>query len=284
MLTLFTIPKPFTGHIGLIQRNALASWRRLGPDVDIILLGADDGVAEAAQEFGARHEPSLPANEYGTPLISAAFALAQRLSDRPYLMYSNADMLYDASLLTSLRRVSALPAFLLSGQRWDHDIQVDLTAADGPAWEYLFAQRSIRGQLRGPAAMDFFIFPRLHEFGMPPFAVGRVGWDSWLVWKCRRDRVPVIDATTDIAALHQNHSYSSLARGCQHQKGPERTLNIRLAGGLANMLTLREASHELQAGRLAVPSGTRRWSARLATFSPYLQLLGFKRWVQQTLA
>ncbi len=43
MLTLFTIPKPFAGHIGLIQRNAIASWTLL-PGVRgssaLILLGA----------------------------------------------------------------------------------------------------------------------------------------------------------------------------------------------------------------------------------------------------
>ena len=26
MLTIFTIPKPFIGHIGVIQRNAIMSW------------------------------------------------------------------------------------------------------------------------------------------------------------------------------------------------------------------------------------------------------------------
>lgn len=281
MLTLFTIPKPFTGHIGLIQRNALASWRRLAPEVEIILQGSDEGVKEASAEFGAQHEPHIPANEYGTPLISEAFMLARRLSNRPYLMYSNADMLYDRSLLAALASVANYPAFLLSGQRWDHEIREDLVAADAATWEKLFAQRAARGQLRGPAAMDFFIFPRLFDVGMPGFAVGRVGWDSWMVWKCRQDRVPVIDATADIAALHQNHTYDSLARGCQHQQGPERTLNIRLAGGLANLLTLREASHVLVAGKLRVPTGWHGCQSRLATVRTYQQLLASKRWIQQ---
>lgn len=281
MLTLFTIPKPFTGHIGVIQRNALASWRRLAPAVEIILLGNDAGVAEAALEFGATHVPQTPANDYGTPLISAAFAQVRQFSRQPYLMYSNADMLYDESLLAALDRVRHLPAFLLSGQRWDHEIQTDLCPFPPEDWRTLFAQRTVRGVLSGPSAMDYFVFPRLFDVGMPGFAVGRVGWDSWMVWKCRQDRVPVIDATTDIAALHQNHTYDSLARGCQHQQGPERTQNIRLAGGLANLLTLREASHELVAGRLRSPAGWRGCQSRLATLRPYQLLLGVKRRIQQ---
>ncbi|NBC18953.1 MAG: hypothetical protein GVY18_16755, partial [Bacteroidetes bacterium] len=52
MLTLFTIPKPFAGHIGVIQRNALESWRRLDSDVEIILCGDDAGVAKTADALG----------------------------------------------------------------------------------------------------------------------------------------------------------------------------------------------------------------------------------------
>ena len=45
MLTLFSTCKPFHGHNGVIQRNALKSWRLLHPDIEIILFGDDEGVA-----------------------------------------------------------------------------------------------------------------------------------------------------------------------------------------------------------------------------------------------
>ena len=31
MITFFTTPKPFLGHIGIIQRNAIESWKRRIP-------------------------------------------------------------------------------------------------------------------------------------------------------------------------------------------------------------------------------------------------------------
>jgi hypothetical protein len=31
VFTLFTVPKAFEGHIGVIQRNAFGSWARLRP-------------------------------------------------------------------------------------------------------------------------------------------------------------------------------------------------------------------------------------------------------------
>jgi hypothetical protein len=46
MITLFSTPKPFVGHVGVIQRNAILSWQRLHPDVEIILVGEDAGTAE----------------------------------------------------------------------------------------------------------------------------------------------------------------------------------------------------------------------------------------------
>ena len=43
MLTFFTTGKPFRGHSGIIQRNALRSWLLLDPDVEVILFGDDEG-------------------------------------------------------------------------------------------------------------------------------------------------------------------------------------------------------------------------------------------------
>src|SRR5258708_33627463 len=55
MITIFTTAKPFTGHSGVIQRNALKSWKELHADAEVILFGDEEGAAEAAREAGARH-------------------------------------------------------------------------------------------------------------------------------------------------------------------------------------------------------------------------------------
>ncbi len=54
MLTFFTTAKPFVGHIDIIQRNAIRSWQKLHPDVEIILMGDDAGAAEVCAEMGLR--------------------------------------------------------------------------------------------------------------------------------------------------------------------------------------------------------------------------------------
>ena len=46
MLTIFTSPKPFTGHSRVIQRNAIKSWALLRLAPQIILFGNEEGNAE----------------------------------------------------------------------------------------------------------------------------------------------------------------------------------------------------------------------------------------------
>ena len=69
VLTLFTVPKPFRGHVGDIQRNAIESWRALRPSVQVVLVGDEDGVAEAARDAAST-----------TSAISRATTEARRVS------------------------------------------------------------------------------------------------------------------------------------------------------------------------------------------------------------
>ena len=74
MLTIFTIPKPFIGHIGVIQRNAIISWLHLVPECEIILFGDEPGIQEITQEFGIMHVPEIRKTRYGTPFLDDVFS------------------------------------------------------------------------------------------------------------------------------------------------------------------------------------------------------------------
>jgi hypothetical protein len=98
MLTLFTTAKPFEGHSGIIQRNALKSWKLLHSDVEVILFGDDPGSAEIARELGFRHEPFVERNSFGTKRLDYIFDRAQELArhdeNRGTLLKSFADLGY----------------------------------------------------------------------------------------------------------------------------------------------------------------------------------------------
>src|SRR5215212_4263016 len=104
LLTLFSAPKPFTNpHIAMIQRNAIKSWTLLR-DVEVILLGEEVGLAEAARELGVRHIPTVERNANDTPLISSMFRLARENSKSDTLCIINADMILMQDFLEAARR------------------------------------------------------------------------------------------------------------------------------------------------------------------------------------
>ena len=58
MVTLFTAPKPFAGHIAVIQRNAMRSWAQL-PGCELVAFGDEEGIDAMASEIGATHLPDV---------------------------------------------------------------------------------------------------------------------------------------------------------------------------------------------------------------------------------
>src|SRR5574338_408406 len=104
LITLFSAPKPFTdAHISTIQRNAGRSWTLL-PDVEVLLLGDEAGLPEAARDLGVTHLPGVARNEQGTPLISSMFRLALEHSDSPLLCIINADILLLPDFVKAVRQ------------------------------------------------------------------------------------------------------------------------------------------------------------------------------------
>ena len=55
MLTFFTSPKPIIGHNAIIQKNALRSWRNLSSEIEIIVFGEGEGIAELCEEINGTH-------------------------------------------------------------------------------------------------------------------------------------------------------------------------------------------------------------------------------------
>ena len=92
LLTLFTAPKPFTNpHIDIIQRNALRSWQSLGEAVDVVFIGDEEGMAEAAADLNLRQIKQVRTNQNKTPLLSSIFDLGRSINQSPFLAYVNAE-------------------------------------------------------------------------------------------------------------------------------------------------------------------------------------------------
>lgn len=257
LITLFSAPKPFRDpHVAIIQRNAIQSWKLL-PEVDVLLLGDEDGLAEAARELGVRHLPDVRRNEGGTPLISSMFQLARTESKSDLLCIVNADMILLPDFVAAAKEVANLrKRFVLLSRRWDLDVTQPLDFSGDWSGRLRSSVRD-RGSLHRPAGSDFFLFPRACYTEMPDFAIGRAGWDNWMIYKARQERWPVIDCTPSVMIVHQNHDYSHLPNGQAHYTHPETDENIRLAGGQAAIrYTIVDAVAQLVNGKLVHPTLT----------------------------
>ena len=290
MLTIFSTPKPFRGHSGIIQRNALKSWRLLSPECEIILFGDEEGAAEAASEFDLRNEREVRRSESGMKYMNFLFERAQQLASHNILCYANCDIILMQSFWQAVRKLAALNRpFLMTGRRWNTDITepIDFTRGD---WERrLRAVVSDRGEKASSWSIDYFVFSRGLYQEMPPLVIGRNYWDHWLVWKARDRQALVVDATAVAPVVHQNHDYSYLPKGSTGTSKDEQALkNYNLVGRGREMCTMDFATHRLTASGLKenwflpfapakqalVPAWYRCWFAALDLTRPVRRRLG----------
>jgi len=253
MLTFFSTPKPFQGHIAVIQRNALRSWQRVHPDAEIILFGDDAGAAEVCRELGIRHVPQVRKNRFGTKYLAGIYDQAQALARHDILCHVNCDILLLDDFLPALQRIAAQPSpFLMAGRRWDVDIRepLDFTRADWPGQVRNLALRT--NHQRPPQWIDYFAFRRgLFRNRIPEFVIGRPGWDNWLLWYARSSGAALVDASAVVCAVHQNHDYGYHPDGEKGVwEGEEAQENYRLLEGHRKFTTLENATHILRADGL----------------------------------
>ncbi len=251
LITIFSAPKPFTDpQIATIQRNALTSWTKL-PEVRVVLLGDEPGLAEVAAELGVLHLRELPRSPSGAPRMDAMFRLAREASPTPLYAIVNADILLLEDFVETAKKVAEQrKKFVLMGQRWDLEQSTLLDFSTG--WQAkLRAKVTSQGSLHRPAGSDYFLFPIVCYAKIPPFTIGRAGWDNWMIYHARQSGFPAIDATAEVLVIHQNHNYAHLPGGQPHYKHPETDENIRLAGGRAmTRFTLLDTDFRLENGQI----------------------------------
>ena len=293
MITFFSTPKPFAGLSDLIQRNALRSWRRLHPDVEVILFGDDEGADVVAREFGLRHVPDVARNEFGTKRLDDMFAKAQILARNDLLCYINCDILLLPDFCAALERVkSRHERFLMVGRRWDMDITdpVDFSAS---AWsQTVGALARTKGVQQPGHAVDYFVFQRGLYPDMPPLVIGRIWWDHWLVWKAGREGADVVDVSECVLAVHQNHGYGYHPAGAKGVwTDRQAQLNFQVAGGRWHLHTIDDATHLLRRDgeshnwrrfwapywRVLRPRFVLLWFAILDATRPVRKLLGLRQ-------
>ena len=212
-ITIFAIPKPFVGHIGVIQYNAIFSWTLLKPRPDIFLFGNERGTKDICEKLKLNHVPKIQRNQYNTPLLNSVFAEIHHRVNNNIIAYLNADIILKNDFCLGVQSVSQeFDDYLLIGRRWNIEIFQKLAFESN--WEFNLEKLiKHKGCLADCDCKDYFVFPK-HLFAkIPPFAVGRGYWDTWMVRNALENGYPVVDGSLVINAIHQDHPYAHIRGG-----------------------------------------------------------------------
>lgn len=274
-MTIFTCPKPFTNpHTRLIQMNAIMSWLQLRPQPEIMLMGDDDGVEDMAKEYALSHIGDIVKNQYGTPLVSDLFNKAQANATNDIVAYMNTDMIFGQDFVQAVELCSKKKHILMVGRRWNYDIRDPIQCNERARVDRLQADVYVAGEKGCITAMDYFVFRRGAVLDMPKFAVGRGGWDNWLLGYGVRKRWSVCDASEGVIAIHQNHAYEHVPAGTgQAWAGPETDQNYALIANREHIYRITDASFVLKDNTLQPARGPQyvyRRVERMHVVSPKL--------------
>jgi len=250
MITFLASPQPFVGIAKEHQYRAIRSWQTCGDDVEIILYGDSRGIDEAAAELGVHVVKGVASTSSGIPYFDAIASHASKHARYDLQIYINCDIL----LSGYLQAVSSIdfPQFLLIGQRIDlgEGIFIDVGQPD---WFKALLQSAQEGNIRlfPPTGIDYFGFRRGFWKELAPVVIGRAGYDNALLAYCLRRRIPIVDATFAVAALHQYHDYGHVMGGQQAVwEGEDAIKNIQYAGGRRSLPILSDANYLLNGSSL----------------------------------
>ncbi|MGB7283447.1 MAG: hypothetical protein WBE13_14375 [Candidatus Acidiferrum sp.] len=244
-LTMCAVAKPFQGHIGVIQRNAITSWTKLEPRPEIILFGTETGTEETARDLGLVHVPEVARNRHGTPLLADIVAGAEKRGSGELFAYVNADIILPPEFTAAVAKVrQRFEKFLAVGRRTNLEVNGAMDFQEG--WQERLGERMKReGKLESHTGIDFFVFPRGTYVDVPPLAIGRVWFDQWCIKYARGKGLPVVDLTRFAPIAHQLHDYNHVAGGRElgTYGGVEAEENLRYYGERPHTYTILSATH-----------------------------------------
>jgi len=211
MITIFAVPKAFDVHFGIVQENAIRSWREECPNSEILLMGKEKGIEEIARKFQAKCVPDIKVNRWSTPYLNRLVEKVSQVAKFEILTLINADCILVGNLEQIVKTMcKRFSQFLAIAARYDSKIQEPLPISNWRSFVLenkgiphpLFRQTQGKKSVGG---MDIWIFPKTLYPKIPPFLIGRLNWDSWLVSNVYERQIPIIDISEEIFLIHQLH-------------------------------------------------------------------------------
>lgn len=240
MITIFAVLKPMTDPFDRIQRNAVMSWLKLTPTPEVILFGDRDGVPELAKELGVKHVKKIARTDAGNDRMDDALTKAWKAAKYPLCMYINADIILPPNFLDVVSAIDAATHMMIGRrQNTPIDFAIDF---DDPAWfQAVETAARQRGHDAGVVSVDYFVHRRNAFDTLPVMAAGSYFSDNYLIGRALDARIPVIDASEVVFAVHQDHP--TLLTEARHELPEAVALREQLTRGAVNIA---HATHRLR--------------------------------------
>ena len=262
MISFLGSPKPFYETAKEHQYRAIRSWQIATEDAEVILYGDSAGIDQAGCDLGVQVVRQIACAPSGIPYFGAIAEHAAAHARHDLQVYLNCDILLSGSI-ADIRYVP-FDRFLAIGQRIDlaEGIRLD---ADGSDWIRHLRDLAAAGKavLHPTSGIDYFAFRRGTWGNLPPIVIGRAAYDHALMAYCMRNRIPIVDATLSVLAVHQFHNYAHVPGGkATVYRGDDSQQNSRYAGGKHSTPTIADALYSLQQRRLIACAARGDWLRR----------------------
>lgn len=271
--------RPFHGNIGEVQLNAIRSWLALRPTCEVILVDDEDGTTSAAVAgLNVRVISEVKRSRLGAPLLDDLLRTAAIHARHEIMAYITADVLMSTNSASEILRCHELMQgrpYLAICSRVDM-LETLTIQFDRPDWfEEVRSAAKAHGKPHGHTALDLWIYPRSLDFNCPPFPIGRCATDGWVVYKARRDGIPVIDVSASILIIHQLHDRPAKRNPLFYAEQLECVYLFQNMG--ENAMSLLDADWVYRQGEIRRPTGLTRLHSLMSFFRPYRFLIALRR-------
>ena len=174
---------------------------------------------------------NMATNEHGVPILGDMYTkMFQKCPDAQTYTYVNGDIMATSDFVETIEAVQSIGNFLMVGKRtnvpWSEN-------HDAEHANFNFDWHFRRGALFRSDAQDYFTVTKnaIDWKTIPPFVVGRPGYDNWLVDHIyHNSKVALIDATKTISVIHQTDAEGNVAQGGKMVKSSSDREYNRLIG------------------------------------------------------
>ncbi|KAK3609305.1 hypothetical protein CHS0354_038013 [Potamilus streckersoni] len=208
ILTLFTT-WIYDEEKFFINNNTLYNWRKLS-GVNLVVFTNDAKVKDYSEKAGWLVLPIGTTVAGDAPVLKQMFHTVQQQFKTDFYGYSNGDLLFEEGLYKTLKKIACqmnetihTKPLLIVGKRTNINAEI-LDSGVVTSGQKMQKHAVTFGSLFNADALDFFITNYVFPWqDFLPLAIGRRGYDNWVVSIARYWNYTVIDVTDSVLALHQ---------------------------------------------------------------------------------